>query len=248
MTREGVPGEIVVPDSTNDRQFTDPELISRREAIMRVTALLGGVALVGGSTLLSGCRSSEPNTDGPFTPAEIAYLDEIAETILPRTGTPGAKDAKVGAFMGLIVMDSYDPKDRAAFREGLRTINANTKQTYGVSFMEATPEQRLAVLQTADRDQKAEGDRRREDQKRRAEEFVRAQQQPSPTPSEVGAAPQITGEPPAHYFKMMKELTLLGYFTSEIGATRAQRYIESPGRYDPCVPYAPGEKAWAAHA
>ena len=47
---------------------------------------------------------------------------------------------------------------------------------------------------------------------------------------------------------MMKELALLGYFTSEIGATQALRYTETPGRYDPCIPYTPGEKAWAAHA
>jgi hypothetical protein len=47
---------------------------------------------------------------------------------------------------------------------------------------------------------------------------------------------------------MMKELALLGYFTSEIGYTRAMRYIESPGRFDPCVPHAPGDKSWAPHA
>ena len=47
---------------------------------------------------------------------------------------------------------------------------------------------------------------------------------------------------------MMKELTLLGYFTSEIGCTQAQRYAETPGRYDPCVPYKAGDKAWAPHA
>jgi hypothetical protein len=53
---------------------------------------------------------------------------------------------------------------------------------------------------------------------------------------------------PAHWFRMLKELTLLGYFTSEIGYEQALRYAETPGRYDPCVPYAPGEKAWADHA
>jgi hypothetical protein len=47
---------------------------------------------------------------------------------------------------------------------------------------------------------------------------------------------------------MMKELALLGYFTSEIGYTQAMRYVEAPGRFDPCVPLAPGDKAWAPHA
>ncbi|HEV8381332.1 MAG TPA: gluconate 2-dehydrogenase subunit 3 family protein [Gemmatimonadales bacterium] len=53
---------------------------------------------------------------------------------------------------------------------------------------------------------------------------------------------------PAHYFRLMKQLTLLGYFTSEIGCTQAMRYRETPGRFDPCVPYRPGETTWAGHA
>jgi hypothetical protein len=55
-------------------------------------------------------------------------------------------------------------------------------------------------------------------------------------------------EAPTHAFRMMKELALLGFFTSEIGCTQALRYKESPGPYEACVPYAPGDKAWAAHA
>jgi hypothetical protein len=36
-------------------------------------------------------------------------------------------------------------------------------------------------------------------------------------------------EDPTHYFRIMKELALLGFFTSEIGCTQAMRYTESPG-------------------
>jgi hypothetical protein len=50
---------------------------------------------------------------------------------------------------------------------------------------------------------------------------------------------------PSHYFRMMKELTLLGYFTSEIGCTQARRYVETPGRFEGCIPYKKGDKAWA---
>ena len=44
---------------------------------------------------------------------------------------------------------------------------------------------------------------------------------------------------------MLRDLTLLGYFTSEIGATQALRYLETPGRFDPCIDYKKGDKAWA---
>ncbi|HYH57211.1 MAG TPA: gluconate 2-dehydrogenase subunit 3 family protein [Anseongella sp.] len=52
------------------------------------------------------------------------------------------------------------------------------------------------------------------------------------------------GDPP-HYFSILKELTLTGYFTSEPGLTQALRYVPVPGRYEGCVPYKQGEKAWA---
>lgn len=50
---------------------------------------------------------------------------------------------------------------------------------------------------------------------------------------------------PAHYFRILKELTILGYFTSEIGATKALRFIEVPGSYNGSAPYRKGEHAWA---
>jgi hypothetical protein len=50
---------------------------------------------------------------------------------------------------------------------------------------------------------------------------------------------------PNHYFTMMKQLTLWGYFTSEVGATQALRYVPVPGRYEGCIDYKKGDKAWA---
>jgi hypothetical protein len=57
-----------------------------------------------------------------------------------------------------------------------------------------------------------------------------------------------SSDEPRHYFRLMKELALLGYFTSEIGVTKALRYVESPGRFDPCAPHTPGDRSWAGHA
>lgn len=50
---------------------------------------------------------------------------------------------------------------------------------------------------------------------------------------------------PNHYFHLFKQLTLLGFFSSEIGATQALRYVQVPGRYDGDIPYKKGDKAWA---
>ena len=226
-----------------------PEMITRREAVLRVTALLGGVALIGGSALITGCRAEKRSASfKPFTTGEIAYLDEIADTILPTTSTPGAKAANTGAFIALMVNDTYSDEDQKIFREGMDKLNDVSKQKNGgKTFMEATPEQRLALLQTLDKEQFDYSEKMRAEGKKKSEEFLAERQQNPPTPPTVKAT-QIIEEPPNKYFRMMKELALLGYFTSEIGMTQAQRYVESPGRYDPCVDYKPGQPAWAGHA
>ena len=221
----------------SDRDGSEPAgVITRREAIQRVSALLGGLTLVGGTALLSACERERSTVGaaapiGEFTLDDIALLDEIADTILPETKTPGAKAAKTGAFMALMVTDTYKPEDQKIFRDGMRALDDASRKANGVAFVQASPQQRLSLLETLDREQKAHSDAREAARKARAK-----------------ADTTKTADPPTHYFRMMKELALLGYFTSEIGSTQVLRYIESPGRFDPCVPYTAGERAWAPHA
>jgi hypothetical protein len=192
------------------------DLLTRREALRRVSLLLGTATLIGESAWLAGCATegAPRAASAPlFSASEIALLDEIADTILPTTSTPGAKAAGVGPFMAVMVTDVYDAGQQKIFRDGLVTLERECRRLYGTDFMTATPAQRTALLEQLDREQYAQ---------------------------------RNSGAP--HYFRMLKELSLLGYFTSEIGYTQAMRYTETPGRFDPCVPYTPGEKAWAPHA
>src|SRR5262245_1139812 len=209
---------------------------TRREALQFVTALLGGAVLTGGDRVLAlpfdddVLAQTTAQGTSLFSAADVALLDEIAETILPETSTPGAKAAKTGAFMALMVTDVYTAPQQQVFKTGLGQLDDACRQAHTVPFMQATPAQRLAVVQALDREQKAEMDAR--------------------VPARTTRAPAAPEAPdkPAHYFRMLKELALLGYFTSEIGYTKAMRYRESPGRFDPCAPHAPGDKAWASHA
>ena len=210
--------------------------ITRREIIQQVTALLGGAALVGGDRLLAFSIDDETLAEalrqgvGTFTAADVALLDEIADTILPETSTPGAKAAKTGAFMAVMVTDVYTPSSQQVFRDGMRSLDEACRQAHGAGFMQATTAARLTLLEALDREQKAAMDAR------------------LPPRSHRAPAPASQNDQPPHYFRMMKELALLGYFTSEIGCTKALRYLESPGRYDPCAPHAPGDRSWAGHA
>ena len=211
-------------------------IITRREIIQQITVMLGGTALAGGDRVLAFSFEEEALAQaktqgvGAFTVADVALLDEIADTILPETSTPGAKAAKTGAFMALMVTDVYTLPLQQVFGEGLRSIDEECRRAHGTTFMQATPGQRLSVVEALDREQQRVMDARR------------------PAPSNRAPAPESTATEPEHYFRMMKELTLLGYFTSEIGCTQALRYIESPGRFDPCAPHAPGDRAWSGHA
>jgi hypothetical protein len=240
-------------------------LITRREAVRRVTVLLGGLTLVGGSALVTGCRDQAGDGDADaqasgaeFSAEEVAFLDEIADTILPETSTPGAKAAQTGAFMALMVRDTYTAEDAERFRDGLGQIDEACQRMHGVRFMAATPAQRLVLLEQLDREQH-QYMRDREAARARAAEEAEAARANAPLADqrqeaggtkqgEANPAPAITADAPAHYFRMMKELALLGYFTSEIGYTQHMRYRETPGRFDPCADHAPGEKIWAPHA
>ena len=218
--------------------------LTRRDVIQRVAAMLGGAALVGGDRLLAFSFDDEAFARamtqgvGAFTVADVALLDEIAETILPETSTPGAKAAKTGAFMALMVTDVYSDAAQRVFGDGLRSVDEACRSAHGTTFMQATPAQRLNVLEALDREQKQVMEAR-----------VPAPSNRAPAPSAF-APEDLTElrriEP--HYFRMMKELALLGYFTSEIGCTKALRYIEAPGRFDPCAPHKPGDRIWAGHA
>lgn len=190
--------------------------MNRRDALSAVALLMGGT-IVGANVFLTGCNTAEekPGEGMLFTDKQIAWLDEVAETIIPTTATPGAKAAKVGAFMNVMVRDCYTKEDQEAFKAGFKKLEDACKAKFSKGFMDCTPEQRKELLTALDAEQK---------------EFQNTKKK----------------EEPKHYFRLMKELTLLGYFTSEIGSKQAMRYVETPGRYDACVPYTKGEKQWVA--
>ncbi|HTS45645.1 MAG TPA: gluconate 2-dehydrogenase subunit 3 family protein [Puia sp.] len=190
--------------------------MNRREALSSVALLLGGT-IIGAEAFLSGCTNSDKKIGAAglnFSPDDIAFLDEVGETIIPTTNTPGAKAAKIGAFMKTIVTDCYEPKDQQIFLDGMKKLDDASVKKNGKSFLDSTPEQRHDLLVDLDKEQK---------------DYM-SKKKP---------------EDPSHYFRMMKELTLWGYFTSEIGATQALRYVAVPGRYEGCIPYKKGDKAWA---
>jgi len=166
-------------------------------------------ALVQGQVATAGAKAD-------FSAADINTLDEIADTILPRTKTPGAKDAGAGAFMARFVADCYTAPQQATVRAGLADIDKRA----GDRFVSLTPQARTELLRVLD----AEARKHLVDV------------------DDAGAA-EATARP--HYFTMMKQLAIFAFFTSKVGATEALQYVAVPGRYDGDLAYTPGTPAWA---
>ena len=205
--------------------------MNRRDAISRVALIMGG-AVIGAEFFISGCKSTSTQVSDLFGPDHVAFLNEVADTILPTTSSPGAKAANVGQFMAVMVRDCYTRADQKTFLEGIKKLNDAGQKQFSGKFMDLTDQQRIDLLVALDKEQK---------------DFTthRNKQLDADKLKHTGDTKYKALELPHHYFRMMKELTLLGYFTSEIGATKALRYIAIPGRYDGCVPYKKGDKAWA---
>ena len=200
--------------------------MNRRELLQRVAMLMGGAisapAVLG---VLNGCSPKPGASWHPLflSKEEGAIVEEVAELILPRTDTPGARDVGVPAFIDVILKDAYPAEDQARFVSGLKDFDAEAQRAHGKPFLELQPAQRLAFLQQVhDAAAAAEKDSRRTTMSRRSE-----RKRP--------------------FVLMMKELTLLGFFTSQVGATQVLQYVAVPGGFQACIPIAKAGngKQWA---
>jgi glucoside 3-dehydrogenase (cytochrome c) hitch-hiker subunit len=209
--------------------------MNRRDAVGRVALLMGG-AVIGAEFFISGCKHpaiSTTKVGDLFDADHVAFLNEVADTILPTTASsPGAKEANVGQFMAVMVQDCYEPKDQKVFLAGIGKLNDAAQKKFGDKFLDLSTAQRTDLLIALDKEQK---EYYKLQYKNMGAEIAKHKSDPKFVPTEIAN----------HYFKMMKEITLLGYFTSEVGAKKALRYIETPGHFDGNVPYKKGDKAWS---
>ncbi len=82
-----------------------------------------------------------------FTPAQQALVEELSETIIPADNhSGGAKAAKVADYIDTVLRESFDDSRKALWREGLRLVDIMSQHYHGKSFVNASPEDRIAVL------------------------------------------------------------------------------------------------------
>lgn len=219
--------------------------MNRREAIQRVAMIMGG-AVVGANLFLEGCsRQANASVQTLFEPENINLLDELAEAILPRTSTPGAKDAGVGSFIPVMVRDCYSEANQAAFIAGLQEVNARANKDFGKDFMALTAGEKLVFVETQDKESKEFQDKRKEELKTKEEEIKKAEKEGSDKFILKQKIDQMKEDSANHFFTLLKQITLTGYFTSEVGMTKGLRFVKVPGKFDGEYPYKKGDRAWA---
>src|SRR2546422_7628080 len=129
--------------------MTDSTELSRREMILAtaavlVTPLLQGRAVTAQPAVL---------VPGKFlTPAEYALLEELTELIIPADDhSPGARAADVAGYIDGRLAESLEPDWQARWRSGLQAVEGLSRELNGKPLLEATPDQRVAVLRSEER-------------------------------------------------------------------------------------------------
>jgi gluconate 2-dehydrogenase gamma chain len=228
--------------------------ITRREALRRAAWLLGGaISAPTMAGVLAGCGTGMWGGSGKVLDGrQMALVGTIAGHIIPETDTPGAKAVHVDRFIDEMLATYYPEQERALFLTGLAGVDDRALRAHGRRFLDCTPEQQLEALTEIDRESFAPRAPRAEEP---AEPDVRERIEggggPLPPEAETDTIQWIHGETRTRgtaslpFFRTMKELTVLGYYTSDVGATVELRHEPVPGHYDGCVPFAQVGRTWA---
>jgi hypothetical protein len=118
---------------------------------------LGAAATVAASLGVADALAAQTAPASPafLTAAEFTLLDELSEMIIPADDhSPGARAAKVAAFIDARLAEAFEDKDKKTWRDGLTLVDDLSHTSIGKTFMEATPEQRVAVLTTMAQNEK----------------------------------------------------------------------------------------------
>ena len=134
-------------DQIEDLPGDGPDVtLTRRDAIK-----LGAAATITASLTLGETLSAQaPSATAPrvfFTPAELALVDELSELIIPTDEhSPGARAARVAAYIDSRLAEAWDEKDRTTWRQGLAGIERLSREGGGTAFLQSPPDKRVALL------------------------------------------------------------------------------------------------------
>ena len=197
--------------------FSRPlQVMHRRDALKRLAVLLGSAFSLQAEGLLAqvtrASQSTVRSTAGAkaLSARQFELAGALAESILPKSDTPGALDAGVDHFLDSVVAAYLPESDRQMYLEGLDQVDELARSRFESPFVQCNRQQQSAVVAELDR----------------------------------SAFVARTDDPAARFFRLHKELTVLGYFTSEVGEGAALRRAPY-GEFESDIPLASDEASWA---
>jgi gluconate 2-dehydrogenase gamma chain len=236
-------------------------LMTRRAALARVAYLLGGaLAAPTVAGVLAGCGAA-PDSEGTswvprtLSPEQREAVLTMGEIILPQTDTPGARAARVDRFIDAMLSDYYTEADRRRFLSGLERVESRAREVFGARFGALSAERQLELVQALNRqaflERRAPGAAPSE----QAAAAAAAPANPVVAQNDVQTGTERTRPTldsawhaddtgPGSFFRTLKELVLVGYYTSEAGATK-ELHVTPMGTWRADIPYDEIGSAWA---
>ena len=188
---------------------------NRRSIIKRISlGILAATAGVGGYYTFQLRKSPDIES----LDANKALIEELAETIIPETDTPGAKTAKCADTIIKLVKDCTDKSSQNRFIDGLSSLKDYTQSSFGKEYAALTTEEKHRILQHFEK-------------------------QGQPQKGLLGKAERkLLGN---SFFTTLKNYTVIAWCTSKAGATQGLAYDFIPGSFIADIPLANGQKSWA---
>jgi hypothetical protein len=198
--------------------------MNRRSVIKNLALIVGGAVLLPSCVHKDGAsyiQLKHINIDAD----QQSLIADLAETIIPKTNTPGAKDLNLPAFVLKMVDDCYNKKDQQVFLTGLNQFNEMVKSKHSSSFSELDVKQREELLNSF-------------------EKSIKPVKEPSKSVKPVGDAQKSVEAPkkkpdipPLNFFYgAVKQQTIFGYTNSQFFMTKEIVYELIPGRYNAHFP------------
>ena len=235
--------------------------ISRREALQRAALLLGGTlaastvagALADDALLAWAAESPSHWAPGTLDPEQLELVATLAERIIPATDTPGARAVGVHRFADALLTGYYHAPERDRFIAGLSGVDVRARRVHGRTFVRCTPRQQVGILEQMDREAYSPagaasmaGEARpavRDSAESAGRSGTGSLSQPAAADVDGATEPVRTEMASGWFWRRMKEITLVGYYTSQAGATTELR-VNPLGIYKD-IPYRRGDREWA---
>jgi gluconate 2-dehydrogenase gamma chain len=192
--------------------------LDRRDLLKRIALLLGSAALPA-SVALSAARGPAQRF---LSPAQFKLLSAVADTIIPRTDTPGAVQAGVPRLVDGLLANWASPRRRAEMIAAMERIDRLALSSNHKRFALLAPMRRQELLRPHD---------------------VAALKPVPRTDGLTGIGAFLAGPTVAdNGYGKLKELIVVLYYSSRIGLTQELTYSHAPGKWQPSVPVAPGTR------